>query len=285
VRTRTTVAAALVLVLVLVLALAGCGGSTPHSSRPAVAAYVKRVNKLESNLAAPLKAVTIAGSKLSSSTSSVNQLQETSLRRAVHRIVALRRRLGAIPTPASARPLRILVLLLASGEIDMTNELSRLFAFLPRYGNALRTLSPATAALRTELANKGSGTGNAGAKAVLDAKARALTKYRARLVALETTLRRLVPPQVARPQYQTELHALSGMQSSAAALAQGLQNASPKVSKLLAAFDRAAVTTQSLPAQRAEIAAVKSYDARVAKLNTLAAQVAEERLKLDQTLS
>jgi hypothetical protein len=242
------------------------------------------VNKLESSLAAPLKAVTVAGSKLSSSTATVNQSQETALRHAVRRIVALRRKLGAIPTPATARPLRILVLLLASGEIDMTNELSQLFAFLPRYGNSLRTLTPATAALRTELASKGSQTGNGGATTVLEAKARALTKYRAQLTVLAAALRRLVPPPVARPQYETELHALTAMETSAGALAGGLKSASPDVAKLLAAFDRAAVTTQSLPAQRAEIAAVKSYDARVAKLNTLAAQVAEERLKLEQAL-
>jgi hypothetical protein len=249
-----------------------------------VAQYVKRVNKLESKLATPLKAVTIAGTKLSKSTAAVNSLQETALDRAVHRMRSLRVSLSSIPSPAAARPLRILVLLLASGEIDMTNELSQLFSFLPRYGNSLRTLTPATAALRKELASKGSGAGNTGAKAVLDAKARALTTYRTRLVALERTLRRLVPPEVARPQYEIELHTLNGMETSAAALARGLQTASPDVAKLLAAFDRAAVATESVPAQKAEIAAVKSYDARVAKLNTLAGQVAEERLKLEDTL-
>jgi hypothetical protein len=244
------------------------------------------VNKLESKLATPLKAVTIAGAKLSKSTAVVNRVQETALHRAVHSMQSLRASLSSISSPAAARPLRILVLLLASGEIDMTNELSRLFAFLPRYGSSLQTLTPATSALRKELASKGSGAGAgaAGAKAVLDAKARALTRYRTRLVALERSLRRLVPPQVARPQYEIELHALSGMETSAAALARALQAASPDVAKLLAAFDRAAVATESLSAQKAEIAAVKSYDARVAKLNSLAAQVAEERLKLEDTL-
>jgi hypothetical protein len=249
-----------------------------------VAAYVKRVNAIESKLAAPLKAVTIAGTKLPGSTTTVNRAQEAALRRSVHSIVGLRRKLGSIPTPAAARPLRILVLLLASGEIDMTNELSQLFAFLPRYGDALRALAPGTKQLRTELGSKGAGASNAGAKALLDAKARALVKYRDGLEALTAKLRKLVPPSVARPQYQSEMHALSGMETSAGALARALQSASQDVPKLLAAFDRAAVATESVPAQRAEIAAVKSYDARVAKLNTLAAQVAEERLKLEETL-
>jgi uncharacterized coiled-coil protein SlyX len=245
---------------------------------------VKRVNTIESQLAAPLKAVTAAGAHLAASTTTVNRVQQASLLHAVRQMAALRVRLRAIPAPAAASRLRILVLLLASGEIEMTNELSRLFAFLPRYGDTLRKLAPATAQLRTALAGKGSGTTSAGASAVIDAKARALTKYQARLAVLARTLNRLSPPAVARPQYETELHALGGMEASAGALAGALRSASDKVPALLSAFDRAAVATESVPAQRAEIAAVKSYDARVAKLNTLAEQVAEQRSKLNQTL-
>lgn len=277
-RSPRTVAA-----LALALAAAGCGGSSPHSSRPAVAAYVKRINTIETQLAAPLKTVTVAGGKLASGGSTVNQAEVLDLQRAATTIDALREKLSTLSAPAAARQLRILVLLLAGGEADMTNELSQLFTFLPRYTAALSKLEPSTKTLRTALASRTSSSSDA--SALLDDKAKALDRYRTELAALQRTLRPLTPPPVARPQYETELHALSAMYTTAGTLAQALRNASPDVVSKLVAFDRAAVQTESIPAQRAEIAAVKSYDARVARLDTLAEQIAEVRLKLEETLS
>jgi hypothetical protein len=274
-RTRTVAA------LALALLVAGCGGSSPHSSRTEVAAYVKDINGVETELAVPLKNVTVAGGRLGTSTTTVNRTQVASLQQAANQIEALRRKLTAIPAPPAARQLRILVLLLAGGEADMTNELSELFQFLPRYAKALGALQPATTQLRTALAGRGS---SSDARAILDAKARALDRYRSEVLALARTLRPLKPPPVARPQYETEVRALSAMRSTALALAQALRSASPDVTAKLVAFDRAAVQTESVPAQRAEIAAVRSYDARVAKLNTLAQQIASVRLKLEETL-
>lgn len=267
------------------LLAAGCGSSNPHSGRPAVAAYVSRVNTLEKQLASPLKAVTVAGSKLPASTTTVNHVEIDSLRHADNRMIALRVRLAAIPVPSSARRLRILVLLLAGGEIDMTNELSELFSFLPQYTAALKQLAPATAQLRSALAGKGgASSSSAAARRILDAKARALTRYETELDSLSRMLERLSPPPVARPQYETEVHALSSMETSAGALAHALVSASSDIPARLATFDRAAVATDTVPAQRAEIAAVKAYDARIAKLNELAGQVASQRLSLEQSL-
>lgn len=272
-RPRTLAAVALALLV------AGCGGSTPATSRPAVAAYVIRVNTIETQLAAPLKTVTVAGARLAVSTNAINRVQVRRLQGAVGRITALRRKLSRLPVPAAARQLRILVLLLAGGEVDMTNELSGLFQFLPRYSDALREMEPSTTQLQTALAGPAGSSSDARA-----AKARALNRYLAALAALARTLRSLMPPPVAKPQYETELRSLSGMQASAGALAQALTSGSRDVSSKLVAFDRAAVQTESLPAQRVEIAAIRSYDASVAKLETLAQQIAEVRLKLAETL-
>jgi hypothetical protein len=240
---------------------------------------VIRVNTIETQLAAPLKTVTVAGARLAASTNAINRVQVRRLQRAVGRIAALRRKLSRLPAPAAARQLRILVLLLAGGEVDMTNELSGLFQFLPRYSEALRKMEPSTTQLQTALAGRAGSSSNARA-----AKARALDRYGTELAALARTLRSLMPPPVAKPQYETELRSLSGMQASAGALAQALTSGARDVSSKLVAFDRAAVQTESLPAQRVEIAAVRSYDTRVAKLETLAQQIAEVRLKLAETL-
>jgi hypothetical protein len=276
---------AILAALATALLAAGCGSSNPHSSRPAVATYVNRVNTLEKQLATPLKAVTAAGSKLPKSTATVNDAEIDSLRQAENRMITLRGRLAAIPVPSAARRLRILVLLLAGGEIDMTNELSQLFSFLPQYTAALKQLAPATTQLRSALAGKGGSTSSSSAaQRILDAKARALTRYETQLESLSRMLARLTPPPVARPQYETEVHALKSMETSAGALAHALLSASSDIPARLATFDRAAVATDTIPAQHAEIAAVKAYDARIAKLNELAGQVASQRLALEQTL-
>jgi hypothetical protein len=276
---------AILAALAVALLAVGCGSSNAHSARPAVAAYVNRVNTLEKQLASPLKAVTVAGSKLPASTTTVNDVEIASLRSADNRMVTLRDRLAAIPAPSAAGRLRILVLLLAGGEIDMTNELSELFSFLPQYGAALKQLAPVTTQLRAALAGKGGATSSSpAARRILNAKARALTRYETELDSLSGMLGRLSPPPVARPQYETEVHALSGMETSAGALAHALLSASSDIPARLATFDRAAVATDTLPAQRAEIAAVRAYDARIAKLNELAGQVASQRLSLQQSL-
>lgn len=243
---------------------------------------MKDVNQVETQLSAPLKTVTAAGGRLTKSTTKVNTTEVASLARASTQIEALRRKLEAIPAPAAARKLRILVLLLAGGEADMTDELSRLFRFLPRYGNALGQLGPATTQLRSALAATGS---SSNARAVLDEKAKALDRYRVEVESLARTLGPLKPPAVAKPEYDSELKALSAMNATAGSLAQSLRSASSDVTSKLVAFDRAAVQTESVPAQKAEIAAVKSYDARVARLNTLAQQIASVRLKLEEGLS
>jgi hypothetical protein len=276
-RPRTLAAVALALLV------AGCGSSSPPISRPAIAAYVIRVNTIETQLAAPLKTVTVAGARLAASTNTVNHVQVTRLRRAGSQIRALRRKLSRLPAPGAARQLRILVLLLAGGEVDMTNELSGLFEFLPRYNEALREIGPSTTQLQIALAGRAGGS--SGARAALDADARALDRYRTALAALARTLRSLMPPPVAKPQYGAELRALSAMQASAGTLAQALTSGSRDAPSKLVVFERAAVQTESLPAQRVEIAAIRSYDASVAKLDTLAQQIAEVRLKLAQTIS
>jgi hypothetical protein len=56
------------------------------------------------------------------------------------------------------------------------------------------------------------------------------------------------------------------------------------VSPLVARFQAAARTPETLAAQRARIAAIKAYNARVAAVATLAAAVQHERDRLDREL-
>jgi hypothetical protein len=75
------------------------------------------------------------------------------------------------------------------------------------------------------------------------------------------------------------------MSTSAGRLADALAGGAPtNVAPLLVAFDRAATSNQTVAVQRAEIAAVRAYDAQSVKLETLSRQIERERLRLADTL-
>jgi hypothetical protein len=277
---------------VLAVLLAGCGGSN-KSQRPAVALYVNRVNTIESRLAKPLQTVTKAGSQFASNqgkavgslTSLSGLAEEQALLHALAQIHALRGQLAAIAPPPAAAHLRMLLLSLVDGEAGMTTELGQLVAFLPRFAAALTSLTPATNKLQSALAvSKPLGVGTAGVTAELAVKARALTAYEARLGAVLRRLGRLHPPPVSRPQYRTQIGTLRRMSAAAGNLAHGLATGSSNVAPLLQAFDSAAAGNQTLAAQRAQDAAIRAYDRRAKRLDTLAQDVEAERARLSTDL-
>jgi hypothetical protein len=285
-RARPTLA-----ILALSLLAAGCGSAS--SKRPSVARYIREVNAIEKLLTAPLQSVTSTGKQFASSNGkSVGSLSslsglalEQSLLGALGRIRALRRRLAAIVPPPPAAHLRKLVVALVDGEAGMTNELAQLVAFLPRFSSTLTSLAPATSKLQSALAVTAPvGVGVAGVNAELAIKARALTRYEAALGNVVQKLVRLRPPPVSRPQFETQVGTLRRMSSSAGRLAQALAAGNSNVAPLLRAFDTAAQGNQSIASQRAQIAAIRAYDARAKRLDKLAVAVEVERARLANTL-
>lgn len=279
-------------VAALALLLAGCG-STNKSQRPAVVLYVDRVNAVESQLSKPLQAVSKAGSQFAANqgkavgslTSLSGLAQQQTLLQALARIRALRSQLASIGAPPAAGRLRALLLSLIDGEAGMTVELAHLVAFLPRFGAALATLTPATNTLQSALAvTQPLGVGTAGVTAELAAKARALRTYEAALRSVLRRLGNLHPPAVSRPQYMTQVRTLRRMSAAAGNLAQALLSGSTNVAPLLRAFDRAAAGNQSITAQRAQDSAIRAYDARATRLDKLAQQVEIERARLARNL-
>jgi hypothetical protein len=267
------------------VAVAGCGGHTP-TQRPAVADYIDQVNVIEKQLQKPFQAVTRAGSKFASNKGSASAAhQERSLVGALRQIRSERGRLSALVAPRPAARLHRLLLALIDGEAGMTSELSRLVAFLPRFTSILSSLSPATGKLQSALrVTTPLGFGAAGVSAELAAKANALTKYQFALYHVVKLLERLSPPALSRPQFVTQIKTLEAMQSSAGRLAHALGTGQSNVAPLLHAFDKAAAGNQSVAAQRAQIAAIKAYDARAAKLSKLAQQAEIERTRLANSL-
>jgi len=275
--------------LALVVALCGCGHTT--SVRGQVAAYIKQVGTIESKLTAPLTAVTQVGGQFSAGGRKTTLLgnierlgQQQRLARALTQIRLQGRRLTALPAPRAARTLRTLLLKLTAGEVALTHQLGLLVAFLPRFSAALGPLGPAATRLEAVLAQR-QAVGSAAVAALFAAKATALRDFTATTRRVVARLRRLTPPAVSKPQYSSQLASLRGMGASADRLAAALAGgALTNVAPFLLAFDRAAVVTHSRAVQRAQIAAVRAYDAKTANLSKLSQAIAEERLRLANTL-
>jgi hypothetical protein len=288
-----TTARALLLATTLALAaaLAGCGSS--HSSqRSAVAGYIRKLDRIEVQLKAPLAAVTHAGTQLAASPRRATLLgnlaqasNQQALASALQRIRALETRLRAVAYPAPARHLRSLVLTLTAGEADLTQQLRLLSRFLPRFGAALTPLGPATLTLERVLSQR-SAYGTAAVAALFAAKAKALRGFEATAAHIAARLDRLHPPRVSIPEYRAELMSLHGMSATSGRLATALAGGAPgNVSSLLNAFDRAAAATHTPAVARAQIRAIKAYNASTARLSGLSQAIASERLRLSNTLS
>ena len=275
------------------VAIAIVAGGCGHQSgqRPAVAAYIKRVNQIESRLVVPLRQVT-AGAALFSRAQSAGTTvggqgagsPEQTLRTASARIRVLRGQLAALTTPPVAAHLRALALELIDRQAELTHEVAGLIDFLPRYNATLRPLAPATRRLEAVLSQR-SAAGASAVAAVYASKAAALRSFQASVDAILGRLHQLRPPPVSKPGYVAQLNSLQGMGSSAGRLAAALAHGAPtNVQPLIARFDNAATSTHAVAVQRAEIAATRAYNSRTAVLAALSRRVELERVRLANTL-
>jgi hypothetical protein len=272
------------------LLLVGCGHSS--SQRPAVAAYLKKVNRVEAKLVTPLSTVTTTGrqfTKIQSEGGSLTSLlyasQAQGLKRAGSRIRTLRGQLADLKAPAPARRLRSLLLQVIDLESKLTVQLEKLVLFLPRFNAALLPIAGATKNLEAVLSRQ-TAYGPSGVAALYAAKAAALRKFKGVLERVLRRLGRLSPPDVSKPDYKGEIASIQGMSTTAGQLASALVDGpSGDVQHLLVQFDRAATSNQTVAAQKTRIAAVKAYDRLSLKLNDLSQQADRERARLANTLA
>jgi hypothetical protein len=278
--------------IALALLVAGCGQSSSQRQAGDVAAYIVRVNKIQGQLTAPLLAVSKAGRAVGAQGAApgtgtgllsgglVVQEERQRLLLAADSIHRIQRKLAAIPAPVAARRLRALLLQLVGDQESLTRQTAKLVVFLPRFRGALAPLTPAIRKLETSL-TVNQARGSAAVAAVYQSKATALREFQATVNGMLTRLRTLDPPLVSVPQDQIELHSLEGMSASAGRLAAALAHGGGgNTAQLLAQFDRAANSTRTRTAQKAQAAAVRAYDARIAQLNRLAEAASRERARL-----
>jgi hypothetical protein len=262
-------------VALVLLLLAGCGGHT-HG---ALTSYLKRVQAVEVGMGTQLQQVTnanqtFARGKTDPQLSRKLASSEKTLR-------TLRQRLASVKAPQQSLHLRALLLQLVDGEIELAHEVRQLSTFVPRYRVALQPLQPASVALQKKLAAGAKGT--AATKALNAAKADELTTYAGTVGSVLATVRPLEAPPVWQPTYRQQVSALLQLQSSALALARAVRgNDARAIPGLLKRFDAAAISNQTVAAQKREIAAVKAYNARIQGLVVLARSVEKERGRLEK---
>lgn len=283
-----------VIVIALAALAAGCGGQGQTPAHAEIA-YINRVNAIEKQLAPPLLAVSRAAAGFaahsSPSTAAARARARASTRRdaaalagGLARIQALRGTLAALDAPPAASRLRALILRLVDQQAYLTGQTEKLVTFLPGFTADLRPLPAATVRLERVLSIS-QAYGAAAVQRVYAEKAAALRQFATSVQAIIHRLRRLAVPQVSQPGYRAQIGSLRGMSVSAGKLAGAIgAGPAPAVSKLLVAFDRAAASNQTGAVRRAQIAAIKAYDAQTTRLNTLAAQAQTERARLAASL-
>jgi hypothetical protein len=288
------------LLLVLLLVAAGCGGhSSKTADRKAVAAYIVRVDSVEQQLRLPL--VKIERTYRNFSTNQVAMTKAApQFATAEATLRTLQTRLRLIDPPPDGRRLRTLLVGLMGAQADLAHELTTFVNFLPAFGAALKPLGPADARLKAALAavsvpkptpvkqTKLKAAQAAYLRAVSAAaagQATALVAYLGEVAKVQSRLRGLRPPPALAPSYRAQVTTLGRVRVTGTALVAALDKKQyARVAVLDRSFQQAATTSTSLPVQRAEIASVKAYNARVRAVAALALKVDAERGRLQKNL-
>jgi hypothetical protein len=253
----------------LVVFAAGCGGGN-HATRDAIAAYVTKINAVEVQLARPLVDVSKANRDFARGKGNPAKIQAR-LARSEQIFARLRRRIAAVTPPPEAKRMRLLLLELVDRQADLAHETLLLARFVPAFSAALRPLPAEGRSLRSAL----------NAKQPANAKADALELYGRQLGAVLPQLRALHPPPASAPAVANQVRTLVAVRASVVALARAVREKRAKqVAPLLHRFDVAASSNRSLAAQRAQIAAVRAYNARVRAIDRIVGQLSAERLHL-----
>jgi len=257
--------------LAAALLVAGCGGD----EREDVESYIREANMLQQELLIPLTQASAAYRGFSTSEAELVKLRPK-LIEAEASVRLLDRRVAELRPPADARKLHDRMRELTAAQVALADELERTSAYLPAYLAALRPLGAAEQALRSELR---------AARSPRD-QANAIHRFEAAVAEVLRRLRGLDAPQLAGGEQATQTKTLEELAASAADLARAIESGEPaaKILRLVQQFANAPLAGQSAAAQRARIAAVKGYNARVERVSTIAQGVRQERRRLEDSL-
>ena len=256
--------------LVSLMLVAGCG----NDERDSVESYIEQVNAIQADLREPLTSVAQVNVEFSTKGANLDKLRPR-LARSEATLRRLEARVDELDPPARAEKLQHAFLALVEAEADLAGEVSAVASFLPELQAALDPVGPASRRLRQRLTAADSPA----------AQAAELDRYRAGLAVAVKRLEALDPPRVLAPSRDTQLRTLRRVRASAGTLAKALRTEDREaLPTLIAEFANAGRSGESISAQKAQIAAIRAYNNRVAHIRDLAERVTNARIKLDESL-
>ncbi len=263
---------ALCAALAALLAVAACGGTSAR--RHAVSAYIEKVNGIQKEMQRPLLSVTYTyrtyGRRGTPLTKSVPGLQA-----AVHTLAGLRVRIAELEPPPDAQALHSHLLLFAARETAFAREVLGFAEYVPAFRLTMKPLAAVNASFRRALASAKGPTRQA---AVLE-------RYRSALEPVLARLQRLHPPPILLPLHRSQLASLLGVHRAATSLARALRRQDKTdVGSLLRSFETASQSASTVRAQRAQIAAVRSYNRRLFEIRSIASRIEHDRVVLNDRL-
>ncbi len=261
---------ALAAVAVAVLT-AGCGGD---SRREDVAAYIEDVNAVQQRLLVQFTAARRVYTELSRGEAKLADVRPR-LTKAAQTMETIERELERLMPPPDAMRLHRRVLEYMRAQITLAHEVESVAEFAPEFEERLGPLGAADRRLRTALAASSRGS----------SQATAIARYGQDVGAVLSALQTLEAPAPMAAAFRAQVETLTSVRRAAKALAEALreENADALPARILD-LAKAARTSQSLAAQKANIAALKLYNERIARLARLADSVTLERARLERTL-
>ena len=254
-------------IVLLALAVSGCGGSKNAS----VKRYVQQVNAIASGMRLQLEQV--AGANAGFKSSADLAALAPKFARAERNLATFATRLSALDPPPRAKPVAATLAKLVAVERGLVAELHRFAVFLPAFRKALVPYGRAVTAFRSAARVVKTATTEA---IVVDTYANALSQPLAALA-------RLSPPAVLAPTYATEVLVLQKSRVTARSLAAALRaGRTAQAHALLVRLSQIAVSGGSVAAQKAQIAAVRAYDAQVSRTTVLQDQAQLELARLQR---
>lgn len=291
-----------VVVVSVFVATNGFSFGKRSSERTAVSKYIASVNLVQTQMSIELGDVMHAYTAFTSRRTRSSSATAAQLARAEQTLRLLAMRTSAVPPPPAAARLAKLLAHLLDTEVGVAGEVRRLAVFLPGFrtiGVESRLLSAqlskALGAVHQPKPHLVRGTKkqvararakfSAEAAAAAAAQADAVDAYDRALLTVLAQLRTLVPPPAMAPAYRAQRETLVATRKAGAALAAELRKPKrPGVALLGRKFSEAARIAGSVGSQRAEIAAIRAYDARVKQIGAVELQIQNELSRLAKTL-
>lgn len=252
------------------VALVGCGGAK-DARRHDVNRYVDQVNRIELHAAPAWQRAQVAYQKLGSGQLTTKKLRE--LAAAPAAIRQLRRRVAAVDVPPAAAALRTSLLRLLDAEASFADEVARFGNYTVKVAKLEAELGADTRALSKALARSRRGA----------EQEQVLKHFATQVAGLEQRISLLDPPQALAPWDREQRARLRTLRAGANELASSLARGD-RVSAGHGLTQIRNATSQS-PVTTADHAAVAAYDARLAQLRKLAADVARRRDALTREYS